>query len=149
MPPPAPLLPPDLHIPSSSSTVDVSIINTTATLHGIDAWKFIQPEIPGHPYLAVPCFSFLIQHPTLKRTLVFDLGVRKDWWNSSPFLTARFKAGGYRLHADKDVRDILGTKASDQPRPAKKQKVQLKRPGRTALWCLRTVQGPDKPRSHQ
>lgn len=99
--------PPDLHIPDSSHTVDVSIIDTTTSIRGVDAWKFLEPSIPGHEYLATSAFAFLIQHPRLQRSLVFDLGLRKDWWNCSPFLIDRFKKGGYVIHVEKSVREIL------------------------------------------
>jgi glyoxylase-like metal-dependent hydrolase (beta-lactamase superfamily II) len=98
---------PDLHIPHSSSTVQVSIIDTTTSIKGVDAWKFLSPSIPGHDHLAAPAFSFLIQHPSLDRSLVFDLGLRKDWWNCSPFLLDRFKAGGYVMNVEQSVREIL------------------------------------------
>lgn len=98
---------PDLNIPASSNTVDISIINTTATIKGVDTWKFLQPSIPGHEWLAVPCFSVLIHHPILNRTIVFDLGIRKDWWNYSPSLIARFNAGSYSIKVEKGVREIL------------------------------------------
>lgn len=101
------LPPPKINIPPSSNTVEINIINTTATIRGVDAWKFLTPPIKGHEWLAIPCFSVLIHHPIQKRTLVFDLGIRKDWWNYSPSLQARFKAGGYRIQVEKNVREIL------------------------------------------
>lgn len=98
---------PDLNIPPSSQAVEVSVIDTTSSIKGVDAWKFLSPSIPGHSYLATPCFSFLIQHSALNRTLVFDLGIRRDWWNCSPFLQDRFKKGGYEIKVEKSVRQIL------------------------------------------
>ncbi|KAI0020989.1 beta-lactamase-like protein [Xylariomycetidae sp. FL0641] len=99
--------PPDLHIPASASTVNVSIINTTGTIRGIDTCRFLWPPIAGHEYLAAPCYAFLIQHPALDRTLVFDLGIRKDWWNWPPPLLARVRASGYAVDVPKHVREIL------------------------------------------
>lgn len=107
------LPPPKLNIPRSSNTVEISIINTTATIRGVDAWKFLEPPIEGHEWLAVPCFSVLIHHPFQDRTLVFDLGIRKDWWNLAPSLQARFKAGGYRIEVEKGVREILEENCGD------------------------------------
>lgn len=101
------LPPPNLNIPPSSNTVDISIINTTASIRGVDAWKFLQPPIKGHKWLADPCFAVLVHHPGQNRTLVYDLGIRKDWWNYAPSLQARFRAGGYRIEAEKGVREIL------------------------------------------
>lgn len=98
---------PGLHIPESLNTVNVSIIDTTTSIRGVDAWKFLEPSIAGHEYLATPAFAFLIEHSTLQRSMVFDLGLRKDWWNCSPFLIDRFKKGGYVINVEKSVREIL------------------------------------------
>lgn len=98
---------PDLHIPPSSEIVEVSIIDTTSSILGVDAWKFLEPSIPGHDYLATPAFSFLVHHPKLDRSIIFDLGIRHDWWNYSPFLQERFKKGGYVISVEKSVRTIL------------------------------------------
>ena len=43
---------------------------------------FLQPDFTGHPYLTGPCIVFLIEHPKHK-PILFDLGVRKDWYVSS------------------------------------------------------------------
>lgn len=89
---------PDLNIPASSATVDVSIIDTTSSIKGVDTWKFLSPSIPGHDFLSTLAYSFLIEHPTLERKLVFDLGIRKDWWNYAPFLQDRFKRAATKSH---------------------------------------------------
>ncbi|KAK3938540.1 beta-lactamase-like protein [Diplogelasinospora grovesii] len=103
---------PDLGIPPSSHTVDVSIIDSTTNLKGLPTKWFMTPAIPGHDSLGMdrgaPAFSFLIQHPTLNRTLVFDLGLRKDWQNLSPALTKLLNPNsGLSLTVQKNVRDIL------------------------------------------
>lgn len=99
--------PPDLGIPPSPHTVDVSIINTGATIRGIPTRLFLAPSIKGHEWLAAPAFSFLIQHPGLNRALVFDLGIRKDWENLSPPLLSHIRDLGWTLHAEKDVQGVL------------------------------------------
>lgn len=99
--------PPELHIPQSTSTVDVSIINTSGTIRGVNAWRFIEPPIKGHDWLSTPVYSFFIQHPTLNRSLVFDLGIKKDWENFPPPLLERFAKSGYTLNVPKHVREIL------------------------------------------
>jgi glyoxylase-like metal-dependent hydrolase (beta-lactamase superfamily II) len=107
---------PHLEIPESTATVSVSVINTTSSIKGVDAWKFIAPTIKGHEYLATPAFSFLITHEDdsrRKRRLLFDLGIRKDWCNSSPFLLRRFRAGGYEINVDKSVKEILQENGAD------------------------------------
>ncbi|KAM7213781.1 Beta-lactamase-like protein [Rhypophila decipiens] len=116
-------LPPDIHIPSSPQTVSVSIINTTSTIHGAKTCDFFGPPIKGHKWLAAPVFCFLIQHnehelstgrpiPGKTRRLVFDLGIRKDWWNSAPSLVNALRSirdPPWTLETKESVRDILAT----------------------------------------
>ncbi|KAI0125606.1 beta-lactamase-like protein [Xylariales sp. AK1849] len=106
-------LPPELNIPSSTSTVNVSIINSSGIIRGVSAWRIIEPSIEGHEWLATPCYSFFIQHPKLNRSLVFDLGIKKDWENFPPPLLERFKKGGYTLIVPKHVREILDDEGID------------------------------------
>ncbi|EGS20279.1 uncharacterized protein CTHT_0040180 [Thermochaetoides thermophila DSM 1495] len=108
--------PPDLGIPPSPHTVDVSIIDTGATIRGAPVRLFLTPPIEGHDYLAAPIYSFLIQHRTLDRTLVFDLGIRKDWKNLSPPLISLLNALGWTLRTKKDVREILDAGGIDTKR---------------------------------
>jgi glyoxylase-like metal-dependent hydrolase (beta-lactamase superfamily II) len=68
---------------------------------------FVEPPIPGHEYLEAPCFSFLIQHPAQDRSLVFDLGIKKDWENWPPPLYERIVGNGGRPFVPKDVREVL------------------------------------------
>ncbi|TVY26853.1 Cytochrome P450 monooxygenase [Lachnellula hyalina] len=66
--------PPDLKIPSSTTTVNIRIIDTTSRISGIPLEGFVSPAIKGHTLLtAAPAFSFLIEHPS-NRKLLFDLG---------------------------------------------------------------------------
>ncbi|KAL2264343.1 hypothetical protein VTK26DRAFT_6586 [Humicola hyalothermophila] len=98
---------PDLGIPDSPHIVEVSIINTTSTIRGVQADTFLTPPIDGHKWMATPVFSFLVQHPELKRSLLFDLGIRKDWENLSPPMLSVIRKLGWTIHVDKDVREIL------------------------------------------
>ncbi|KAI1130252.1 beta-lactamase-like protein [Nemania abortiva] len=98
----------DLHIPPSTSTVNVSIIEPGTFLKGMPSSMFLEPAIPGHEYLAAPCFSFLIQHPTQNRTLVFDLGIKKDWENwPKPVYEGIIEGLGATPFVPKDVREVL------------------------------------------
>ncbi|KAJ3052830.1 hypothetical protein HK097_005592 [Rhizophlyctis rosea] len=94
-------------IPPSASTVSVSIIDTTASVRGLPANTYLDPSIPGHDYLAVPCFPFIIHHPTVNKTLLFDLGIRKYWQNLSPPLVEDIKGEGMQIYVEKDVPQIL------------------------------------------
>ncbi|KAK8138557.1 Metallo-hydrolase/oxidoreductase [Apiospora sp. TS-2023a] len=98
---------PNLNIPTSAATVDVSIINSSGIIHGINTWRFVEPAIAGHEWLATPCYSFLIRHPKLGRSLVFDLGIKKDWENLPPPLVQRFRDSGYTPIVPRHVREIL------------------------------------------
>lgn len=97
---------PDFHVPSSSVTVRVRIIDSTSRVGNIPIADFVTPEIAGHTELSGPCFSFLIEHPS-SRSLVFDLGVRKDWQNLAPAVTKMFAALEWELTVQKGVRQQL------------------------------------------
>jgi glyoxylase-like metal-dependent hydrolase (beta-lactamase superfamily II) len=100
--------PPELHIPPSSATVSVSIINTEAVLRGMPSSLFVEPTIEGHEYLAAPVYAFLIQNPAQdNRTLVFDLGVKKEWRDWPPPLYERIVGNGATVEVPKSVREIL------------------------------------------
>lgn len=98
---------PELGIPSSPNTVNVSIIDTTATIRGCSAHLFLSPPVKGYDWLGDPVFSFLVQHPGLNRSVLFDLGIRKDWQNLSPNVLSKIKALGWKLNVEKDVHDII------------------------------------------
>jgi len=108
---------PDVHIPPSTNTVTVSIIDTSMALSRITSAEFFGPPLPQHKYMAgrtaedaIPSFSFLIQHPHLKRNLLFDLGLRKDWQTAcQPQLLAALKHLGWGCEVKTDVREILET----------------------------------------
>lgn len=94
------------HIPRSEHTVLVSIIDTTCHV-SIEIDKVFVPRRPGHDYLRVPNYSFLVRHPELGRTILFDLGLRKDWWNSAPVVRNILQEGQSHLSVQKDIREIL------------------------------------------
>lgn len=96
---------PPLHIPESPHTVKVSIIDTTSRVH-IPTVPFFQPAIKGFGFLDCPAFSFLIQSSS-GRSLLFDLGVRKDWQNLAPVVTDWIQEWGAKVTVEKDVAEIL------------------------------------------
>lgn len=97
---------PNLNIPSSTSTVNVRIINSTSRIKGIPTSIFFEPEIKGFDVLDCPAYSFLIDHPS-GRKLLWDLGVRKDWENLPPRILKRIKDGGWQVSVEKGVAEIL------------------------------------------
>lgn len=77
---------PNLKIPSSNNTCTVRVIDSTASGKG-PAKLILSPHIPGHDNLEFPCFSFLISHEAKGKNILFDIGIRKDYWNLSPVVS--------------------------------------------------------------
>ncbi|KAJ7578411.1 hypothetical protein C8J56DRAFT_1059867 [Mycena floridula] len=80
----------DLGIPKSSATVDVKMFNvlTQSPNTFLPAVDFVFPVIPGRENLEINMYAFLIQHSKTGKRAMFDLGLRKDFNNSSPFWTS-------------------------------------------------------------
>lgn len=99
---------PDFKVFSSpyQSTVRVRIIDTTSYIGNLPAAAFLTPEFPGLSKLSGPSFSFLVEHPS-SRSLLFDLGVRKDWENLAPVTTRRIEATKCTVKVQKGVREQL------------------------------------------
>ena len=97
-----------LGIPKSSNTVDVSIIDTTVAVTGPLRY-FVSPQVGSHTLLDACCLSFLIENTQLGMKIVFDLGVRKDFFNTAPpALARRVKYFlKFDVKVDKDVAEIL------------------------------------------
>ncbi|KAL4878081.1 beta-lactamase-like protein [Aspergillus karnatakaensis] len=95
-----------LAIPTGSTPVEVGVIDTTARL-SIPAWQLLSPT-PGLEdiTLTAPTYSFFIKHPS-GRTLLFDLGLRKDWWKLTPNTAHFLKTSGWRAEVTKNVSEIL------------------------------------------
>jgi hypothetical protein len=81
-----------LNLPAGNSTVRVRMADTSCTL-SIKADSFITPTIPGKSYLDVADQCFLIEHERTGSKLMFDLGVRKDYWNLPPVVLQRLSLG--------------------------------------------------------
>ncbi|KAF8867386.1 Metallo-hydrolase/oxidoreductase [Acephala macrosclerotiorum] len=104
--------PPDLKIPSLSTTVKVRIIDTTSHISGIPTSGFIQPDIKGLNTLNCPAYSFLIEHPS-NRSLLFDLGVRKDHEHYAKRIVDRITSGGWKVTVKQGVREQLEVNGVD------------------------------------
>lgn len=97
-----------LNLPKSENVVRVRIVDTKCHLT-IRAESFIEPTQQGQDYLEVPDLAFLIEHETSGQKLMFDLGVRKDYWNLPPVVLGRM-GGGVNipsLRVDKDATEVL------------------------------------------
>jgi hypothetical protein len=81
-----------LNIPSSSSTVDVKIINSFDGIGnnttGPSPALFFSPSL--RPQFRADFYAFFIENPRLKRRIMFDLGPRKDPGNAAPSVNKLF-----------------------------------------------------------
>lgn len=102
---------PPVDIPPSITTVEISIIDTTSFMSGFPAKTFVEPLVPGFDTMNTGSYAFLIKHDvpgTKYHTVVFDLGVRKDWEDSPPDFVAGIRAsGGSDIQVERDVATIL------------------------------------------
>jgi glyoxylase-like metal-dependent hydrolase (beta-lactamase superfamily II) len=67
---------------------------------------FFQPSYPSHPSLHAPALIFHITHPS-GRTVLFDLGVNKDFEKWPPVVKAMASAPGWNINIEKDAAEIL------------------------------------------
>ncbi|OKL55377.1 hypothetical protein UA08_09384 [Talaromyces atroroseus] len=68
--------------PNTGSTVEVSIIHGGRT-SAPTAWMVKSP-VPGHELMHIPCYSFLIEHKTQGKKILYDLGFMKAWKEKTP-----------------------------------------------------------------
>ncbi|KAF2492421.1 Metallo-hydrolase/oxidoreductase [Lophium mytilinum] len=108
----APKPSPPLNIPPSNHTVRVSIIDGS-TIANMPMSIMVKPAVlAGFSHVDIPSYSFLIEHPS-GRTLLFDLGVRKDWEKQAPCVVKMIKDAKAGMHVEKDVYDILAENGHD------------------------------------
>lgn len=98
-----------IKLPQSNNTVRVQMIDTTGVMV-VNAKSFIAPVQPGHEWINIYVSAYLIQHPKTGKRVMFDLGVRKDYWNLPAALQKRLGAVIPSLRVDKDVTEILQEK---------------------------------------
>ncbi len=70
------------------------------------AW-FVDPDPTPGEFVVVPSLCFLIRHATRPETLVFDLGVHKNWATLAPEYAAEVRKGGADMNAQPDVVESL------------------------------------------
>lgn len=92
--------------PPSGSTVRVRMINPGAVMT-VKAESFVKPFQKGQDILNLTCAAFLIEHESSGKKVMFDLGVRKDYWNLPPVIQKRLGGIIPSLRVDTDVPEIL------------------------------------------
>jgi hypothetical protein len=96
--------PPDL--PTSKVTVRLRAIDAKTQMC-VSSKGFIQPILPGFEILNLTSITFLIEHPTLHKKVLFDCGARKDFENFSPRIKQRLNLNVKGLKIGKDVHEIV------------------------------------------
>jgi hypothetical protein len=82
------------------------MIDTTAVMV-VNAKMFVEPVQKGHEWININVAAFLIEHPASGKKVMFDLGVRKDYWNLPASMQKRLGFVVPALRVDKDVTEIL------------------------------------------
>jgi hypothetical protein len=95
-----------LEIPPSNSTVRIRAINTETQMC-VSSKGLIQPILPGFEILNLTSITFLVEHSTLNKKVLFDCGARKDFENFSPRIKERLNLNVKGLKIEKDVHDIV------------------------------------------
>jgi hypothetical protein len=93
-------------VPPSASAVQVYLVNTTACMT-VRAESFIMPVPPGLEFLNLTVAAFLLEHPASGQKVMFDLGVRKDYWNYASILQKRIGTVIPGLKVDSNVPEVL------------------------------------------
>jgi hypothetical protein len=95
-------------IPPSQSIAQVKMIHAATALGGHIPFIKPDPDLPTIPTTHLDIWTFLIEHPKLKRRVLFDLGLRKDTNNLSPAAQEAISPDGpFPFTVDKDVPDQL------------------------------------------
>lgn len=98
-----------LHLPVSDAIVRIRVINTSGVMV-VNAKSFIEPVQPGHEALNLPVAAFILDHAPSGRRIMFDLGVRKDYWKLPASLQKRLGFVIPALRVDEDTTEILRRK---------------------------------------
>ncbi|KAL6805052.1 hypothetical protein GGI42DRAFT_323449 [Trichoderma sp. SZMC 28013] len=69
-----------LNAPPSAQTVTVRLIEEVGMMT-LPSALFLDPVSEGHEVMNGADLAFLIENKNLGKMAVFDLGIRKDWWN--------------------------------------------------------------------
>lgn len=100
---------PEVVLPDSPHTVIVRAIDAESKLV-CNADAFVQPVIAGHEKLNFTIMCFLVEHTDAegrKQNVLFDCGIRKDFWNTTPTIQAKIGSFVPGVDARRGVDEIL------------------------------------------
>ncbi|PLB51438.1 Metallo-hydrolase/oxidoreductase [Aspergillus steynii IBT 23096] len=93
-------------VPPGDTPITVKLINPVNAGPAI-LNRFMEPQVPGlDTFESFPSLCFLLEHPS-GRKLVWDLGIRKDYWNYAPKIAEYIPTTKYHIEVEKNVADIL------------------------------------------
>ncbi|ORY07015.1 beta-lactamase-like protein [Clohesyomyces aquaticus] len=95
-----------LKIPDAQHTVRLRAIDAKTEMC-VSAKGFVQPILPGHENLNLTSVTFLIEHSSLGKKVLFDCGARKDLENFSPVIKNRLNLNVRGLRIEKDIHEII------------------------------------------
>lgn len=103
-----PQQPPQVALPPSAHTVRVRAIDTESKLV-CNANAFVQPPVKGHEKLNLTTMCFLIEHegPAGTANVLFDCGLRKDFWNTTPNIQRKIGTFVPGIEVTRGVDEIL------------------------------------------
>jgi len=81
------------------------MLDTMAILT-VKAGELLEPGQKGHEVLNLTCVAFLLEHDPSGKRIMFDLGVRKDYWNFPDVVQKRLRTLP-GLKVDKDTTEVL------------------------------------------
>ncbi|POR32500.1 Uncharacterized protein TPAR_07279 [Tolypocladium paradoxum] len=100
---------PELNVLVSNATVRVRMVDTSGVMV-VNAKPFIEPVQKGHEFLNLYVAAFLLDHAASGRKVMFDLGIRKEYWKLPAALQKRLGFVIPALRVDKDTTEILQEK---------------------------------------
>lgn len=101
-----------IKFPASDSMARVRMIDTTGVMVA-NAKSLIEPVQRGHELMNIFVAAFLIEHVPSGKKVMFDLGIRKDYWNLPAVLQKRLGQMIPGLRVERDVTEILSENGID------------------------------------
>lgn len=92
--------------PHSTSTVRVRLVDTSGVMVA-NTKSLLEPVQAGHEFLNIYVAAFLLEHVASGKKVMFDLGIRKDYWNLPAVIQTRMSQLIPALRVDRDTTEIL------------------------------------------
>lgn len=93
-----------VNIPDGQSTVRVKVIDNGARIRG-SLSLFLEPDILKDMSGSGPAFVFLVEHEKSGRRILFDLGIRKNFDEYTPFVREYHKM--FQFEMGEEISDFL------------------------------------------